>query len=74
MRRTGMQNNGYTGETTEFHLDVPQIPMWQNNSLPPPIHVQLIPTNLNGHHTTMDHFMNNTGDQIDRMFFLYFIL
>ncbi|CAF5215337.1 unnamed protein product, partial [Rotaria magnacalcarata] len=55
MRRSAIHNNGYSGENSEFHLDMPQIPMWQNSSLPPPIHVQLLPTNLNGQHSSMDH-------------------
>ncbi|CAM4750007.1 unnamed protein product [Rotaria magnacalcarata] len=66
MRRSAIHNNGYSGENSEFHLDMPQIPMWQNSSLPPPIHVQLLPTNLNGQHSSMDHFFNNGGDQLDQ--------
>ncbi|CAF5074188.1 unnamed protein product, partial [Rotaria socialis] len=71
MRRSAMHNNGYSGENSEFHLDMPQIPMWQNSSLPPPIHVQLLPTNLNGQHSSMDHFINNGGDQLDRKYFSF---
>ena len=66
MRRSGVPNNGHPGEVSEFHLDVPQIPIWQNGSIPPPIHVQLLPTNMNGHHTGVDHLINNGGDQLDR--------
>ncbi|CAF0878359.1 unnamed protein product [Rotaria sp. Silwood1] len=66
MRRSGIHTNGHTGEASEFHLDIPQISMWQNGSLPPPIHVQLLPTNINGHHTGIDHFINNGGEQIDQ--------
>lgn len=66
MRRSGTNNNGHPGGPSEFHLDVPQIPMWHNNSLQPPMHLQLLPTNLNGSHTGIDPLMNNPGDQLDR--------
>jgi hypothetical protein len=62
MRRCTLQNNGQTGGTNEFHLDVPPMPIWQNG----PMHVQLIPTNLNNHPSGMDHLINTSGDQIDR--------
>jgi len=62
MRRCTGQNNGHIGGTNEFHLDVPPMPIWQNS----PMHVQLISTNLNGHHTGLDHLINTNGDQIDR--------
>jgi hypothetical protein len=64
MRRCTVQNNGHTGGgTNEFHLDIPPMPIWQNS----PVHVQLIPTNLNGHHHTgMDHLINTSGEQMDR--------
>ena len=52
MRRCGTQNNGHPGGNAEFHLDVPTLPIWQNNSMPPPppSHIQLLPTTINGHH------------------------
>ena len=68
MRRSGVHNNGHLGEVSEFHLDVPQMPIWHNGSMPP-IHVQLLPTNMNGHHGGVDHLMNNGGDQLDRKSF-----
>jgi hypothetical protein len=72
MRRSGVPNNGHlSGGASEFHLDVPQIPIWQNGSIPPPIHVQLLPTNMNGHHTGVDHLINNGGDQLDRKSFIH---
>ncbi|CAF0761458.1 unnamed protein product [Adineta steineri] len=73
MRRSGVHNNGHPGGPSEFHLDVPQIPIWQNNSIPPslPLHVQLLPTNMNGHHTNVDHLMTNGGDQIDQSTYLH---
>jgi hypothetical protein len=67
MRRYTTQNNGHPGGASEFHLDVPQMPMWQNGSIPPSMHVQLVPTNMNG----VDHLMNNVGDQIERKYFIY---
>ena len=73
MRRTGAHNNGHPGGPSEFHLDISQIPMWQNNPMPPPpppIHLQLLPTNINGHPTDLNHLMNNGGDQLDRKFSL----
>jgi hypothetical protein len=71
MRRAGTNNNGHPGGPSEFHLDVPQIPIWQNGSIPQPVHVQLLSTNMNGHHTGVDHPMNNGGDQLDRKSFIY---
>jgi hypothetical protein len=71
MRRSGAPNNGHPGGPSEFHLDVPQIPIWQNGSIQPPVHVQLLPTNINGHHTGVDHLINNGGDQLDRKSFIY---
>ncbi|UJR35265.1 hypothetical protein I4U23_028029 [Adineta vaga] len=73
MRRTGTHNNGHPGGPSEFHLDIPQIPIWQNNSMPPPppIHLQLLPTNINGHHTGLDHLMNNGGEQLDQSSYVH---
>ncbi len=63
MRRCAVQNNGHTGGgTNEFHLDVSPMPIWQNG----PMHVQLLPTNMNSHHTGIDHLINTSGDQLDR--------
>lgn len=64
MRRCTVQNNGHTGGTNEFHLDVPSLPIWPNA----PVHVQLIPTNING----IDHLINTSGDQIDRKNYIKF--
>jgi hypothetical protein len=66
MRRSGTNHNGHPGGPSEFHLDVPQIPIWHNGSIQPPIHVQLLPSNINGHHTGVDHLMNNGSDQLDQ--------
>lgn len=68
MRRTGAHNAGHPGGPSEFHLDVPQIPIWQSNAMPPPmpLHMQLLPTTLNGHHAGIEHLMNSGGDQLDR--------
>lgn len=70
MRRSLGQNNGHTGGTNEFHLDVPPMPIWSNS----PVHVQLIPTNLNGHPTGIDHLINTSADPLDRkaMILLFF--
>ena len=65
MRRCGGQNNGSQGGANEFHLDMPPMPMWHNSSISP-MHVQLVPTNLNGHHAAMDHLVNTSGDQMER--------
>jgi hypothetical protein len=62
MRRCILQNNGHAAGGNEFHLDVPPIPFWQNAQIP----VQLLPTNINGHHTGVDHLVNTGGDQMDR--------
>jgi hypothetical protein len=70
MRRSGTHNNGHPGGPSEFHLDVPQIPIWPNGSIPQPVHVQLLSTNMNGHHTSVDHLINNGGDQLDRKSFI----
>jgi hypothetical protein len=67
MRRCTLQNNGQTGGTNEFHLDVPPMPIWQNG----PMHVQLIPTNLNNHPSGMDHLINTSGDQIDQSTYIH---
>ena len=70
MRRCAVQSNGHSGENSEFHLDVSQPPMWQNNSMAPPtpMHVQLVPPTFNGHHPGADHLINNSGDQMERRF------
>lgn len=65
MRRSGTNNNGHPGGPSEFHFDVPQIPIWHNNSMQPPIHLHLLPT---GSHTGLDPLMNNPVDQLDRKF------
>lgn len=62
MRRSLGQNNGHTGVTNEFHLDIPSMPVWSSS----PMHVQLIPTNLNGHPSGIDHLINTSADSIDR--------
>ncbi|CAF1624600.1 unnamed protein product, partial [Adineta ricciae] len=74
MRRTGTHNNGHPGGPSEFHLDIPQIPMWQNNPMPPPpppMHLQLLPTNINGHPTDLNHLMNNGGEQLDQSAYMH---
>ena len=61
MRRSGIHNNGHPGGPSEFHLDMPQMPMWQNG----PMHVQILPSNIG-----IDPLMNNSpGDQLDRSYF-----
>ncbi|CAF3935091.1 unnamed protein product [Rotaria sordida] len=67
MRRCIVQNNGHTEETNEFHLDVPPMPVWQNGSMS----VQLLPTNINGHHTGMNHLVNTSGDQMDQSAYIH---
>lgn len=67
MRRWGTQNNGHLGGNSEFHLDVPPLPVWQNNSMPPPpSHIQLLPTTINGHHIGNEHLINSGNEQMDR--------
>lgn len=65
MRRSGTHNTGHPGGPAEFHLDMLQIPIWQNGSMQPPMHVQLLP-----HHANIDPLMNNPTDQLDRSFFV----
>jgi hypothetical protein len=65
MRRCTIQNNGHTGGANEFHIDVPPMPIWQNGPMPP-VHVQIVPTNINNHHAGIDHLINTSGDQMDR--------
>ncbi|CAF2817743.1 unnamed protein product [Rotaria sp. Silwood2] len=67
MRRCTIPNNGHTGGANEFHLDVPPMPIWQNG----PMSVQLLPTNINGHHTGMDHLVNTSEDQIDQSAYIH---
>lgn len=71
MRRSGTNNNGHPGGPSEFHFDVPQIPIWHNNSMQPPMHLHLLSTNLNGSHTGLDPLMNNPADQLDRKLYQY---
>jgi hypothetical protein len=65
MRRCGNQSNGHLDGTSEFHLDIPPMPIWQNSSLQPS-HVQLLPTNIDGHHSTAEHLINDANEQMDR--------
>lgn len=67
MRRSLGQNNGHTGGTNEFHLDVPSMPIWPTS----PMHVQLISTNLNGHPTGIDHLINTSADPLDRKMIIF---
>ncbi|CAF1146429.1 unnamed protein product [Adineta steineri] len=68
MRRCTVQNSGHPGGgTNEFHLDVPPMPIWQNNQM----HVQLLPTNINNHHTGIDHLINTSGDQLDQSAYIH---
>lgn len=66
MRRSGTHNTGHPGGPAEFHLDMLQIPIWQNGSMQPPMHVQLLP-----HHANIDPLMNNPTDQLDQSGYLH---
>ncbi|CAF1243107.1 unnamed protein product [Rotaria magnacalcarata] len=67
MRRCILQNNGHAAGGNEFHLDVPPMPFWQNAQIP----VQLLPTNINGHHAGADHLVNTGGDQMDQSAYIH---
>ncbi|CAF0829587.1 unnamed protein product [Rotaria sp. Silwood1] len=67
MRRCTLKNNGHTGVANEFHLDVPPMPLWQNSPMP----VQLLPTNINSHHTGMDNLVNTSEDQMDHASYIH---
>ncbi|CAF3642604.1 unnamed protein product [Rotaria socialis] len=67
MRRCILQNNGHAAGGNEFHLDVPPMPFWQNAQIP----VQLLPTNINSHHTGVDHLVNTDEDQMDQSAYIH---
>ncbi|CAF4401241.1 unnamed protein product, partial [Rotaria magnacalcarata] len=43
------------------------MPFWQNAQIP----VQLLPTNINGHHAGADHLVNTGGDQMDQSAYIH---
>jgi hypothetical protein len=69
IRRCAVQTNESNGHTNEFHLDVPSMPTWHNNSIAP-VHVQSMPTHSNaGHHPSgIDRLGNNIVEQMERMY------
>ena len=74
MRRCAGQNPESQGGSNEFHLDIAPVPMWHNSSIAP-VHVQLLPPNINGHHhhhhhhhAGIEHLINNNGEQMERKY------
>lgn len=73
MRRYGLQNHPNSDETSEFHLEIPSLNMWQNASIPPSslpmTHLHLLPSAMAAHPTGIEHMVGDNNDQMERRFF-----
>jgi len=67
-REERTQRTETMNRNAEFHLDVPPMGMWTNNTPIVPVHVQLLPPNLNG---PVEHHLINSHNEQTIPNFLY---